>query len=499
MFLSNSCLLLIETSDIMALSIEKIELEIRLKKHRFFNFLLGNMGVKMNNINELEEKRHFYKLVLSLVIPMALQNLINVGVSTADVVMLGKVGETSLSASSLAGQVQFIMSLIFFGITSGACILTAQYWGRKDIRTIEKILAIAMRFALLAAILFTVLVLLFPVPVMKLFSNETDVIQQGASYLRIIAFSYVMMAITIIYLNIMRSVERVLIAIVVYLTSLVVNIILNAVFIFGMFGLEPMGIKGAALATLIARFIELLIVILYAKVRNKEVQFHIKDLFLHDKLLMKDFITYTLPVILNELIWGGGTSVNAAIIGHLGKTVVAANSITQVTRQLALVVSFGLANATAITIGKVLGQGEEDLAKIYAKRFIKLTIFISLFGVIVILSASHIAKATLSLSEEAQSYLSFMMFVMSYFAVGQAYNTTLVVGVFRAGGDTTFGLFLDAVFLWGISILFGAIAAFILKLPIPVVYMILLSDEIIKIPVTTWRYRSMKWVKNITR
>jgi Na+-driven multidrug efflux pump len=184
----------------------------------------------MNIIDEREEKRHFYKLVFSLVLPMALQNLINVGVSTADVVMLGKVSETALSASSLAGQVQFIMSLIFFGLTSGACVLTAQYWGKKDIRTIEKVLAIAMRLALAVAVLFTVVVLLFPIPVMRVFSNEADVIEQGASYLKIIAFSYIIMAITIIYLNIMRSVERVIIATVVYLVSLITNVILNAIF-----------------------------------------------------------------------------------------------------------------------------------------------------------------------------------------------------------------------------------------------------------------------------
>lgn len=453
----------------------------------------------MSKENEKEEKRHFYKLVFALVLPMALQNLINVGVSSADVIMLGKVSETSLSASSLAGQVQFIMSLIFFGITSGACILTAQYWGKKDIRTIEKILAMAMRYAFIVAVIFTIVVLLFPSFVMKLFSSEADVIEQGVSYLRIIAFSYVLMAVTIIYLNIMRSVERVIIATVVYLISLITNILLNAVFIFGMFGLEPMGIRGAALATLIARFLELLIVLFYAKVRNREVRFHVRDLFQCDKLLRKDFIKYTLPVMLNELVWGCGTSVNAAIIGHLGKTAVAANSVTQVMRQLALVVSFGLANATAITIGKVLGQGKEGLAKLYAKRFIKLTLMISFFGVIVILIVSQFAKVILSLSREAQAYLNFMMIVISYFAIAQAYNTTLVVGIFRAGGDTNFGLFVDVIFLWCFSILLGAVAAFLLKLPVPITYVILMSDEIIKIPVTTWRYRSMKWVKNITR
>ena len=190
---------------------------------------------------------------------MALQNLINVGVNAADVIMLGKVGETSISAASLAGQVQFIMTLILFGITSGAAVLTAQYWGKRDIRTIEKLLAIAMRFALIVSILFTIVVLLFPIPVMRIFSNEMDVIEQGVEYLRIIAFSYIFVSITIIYLNIMRSVERVIISTMVYLISLIVNIILNAILIFGMFGLSPCQ---EVWLTLVARIVEFIIVFL---------------------------------------------------------------------------------------------------------------------------------------------------------------------------------------------------------------------------------------------
>ena len=214
---------------------------------------------------------------------------------------------------------------------------------------------------------------------------------------------------------------------------------------------------------------------------------------------MKDIIIYTLPVMLNELIWGTGTSVNAAIIGHLGSAAVAANSVMQVTRQLALVVAFGLANATAITIGKVLGEGREDLAKVYAKRFIRLTLILGFFSIFVILGASQISKNFMSLSQEAKSYLDFMTIIMAYFAFFQAYNTTLIVGVYRAGGDIKFGLFLDVFFMWFISIPLGAVAAFALKLPVQVVYIILLSDEVIKIPLSTWRYRSMRWVKNVTR
>lgn len=445
------------------------------------------------------ESRKFYKMVLLLVMPMALQNLINVGVTSTDVIMLGKVGETALSASSLAGQLQFIMTLIFFGLTSGAAVLTAQYWGKKDIRTIEKVMGITMRFALFVAIIFTALALLIPEQIMSIFTNEASVRAEGVSYLRIVALSYIFVAITMIYLNIMRSVERVIIASCVYLGSLFINFGLNWILIFGKFGIEPMGIRGAALATLIARIFELVIVVIYAIKMNKEVRFHLKDLWTVDKLLMKDFFRFSVPVMLNELIWGTGVAANAAIIGHLGQSVVAANSVTQVIRQLAMVITFGLANATAIILGKTIGEQKEELAKVYAKKLVRITLITGVVGSIVVLLAGQVAGRSLNLSEEAANYLNIMIFVMSYFVIAQAYNTTMIVGVFRAGGDTHFGLFLDSTTMWGASILLGALAAFVFHLPVPIVYIIIMSDEIIKIPLSTWRYKSMKWVRNVTR
>ncbi len=451
------------------------------------------------NTKDRAESRQFYKMVFLLVLPMALQNLINVGVTSTDVIMLGKVGETSLSASSLAGQVQFIMTLIFFGLTSGAAVLTAQYWGKKDIRTIEKVMGISMRFAIIIAIVFTVLALLIPEQIMSIFTNEPEVNAEGVSYLRIICLSYIFVAMTMIYLNIMRSVERVIISTIVYLCSLITNIILNWIFIFGHFGFEPMGIKGAALATLIARIIELGIVMFYAIKVNKQIKFRIKDLWNFDKILMKDFFRYSIPVMLNELFWGAGMAANAAIIGHLGQSVVAASSVTQVIRQLSMVITFGLANATAIILGKTIGEQKEELAKKYAKMLVHMTILVGIAGSVVVLVTGQIAGRGLSLSQDAAYYLNIMVFVMAYFVIAQAYNTTMIVGVFRAGGDTKFGLILDATTMWGASILFGTLAAFVFHWPIPVVYVIIMSDEIIKLPLSTWRYRSMKWVRNVTR
>ena len=441
----------------------------------------------------------FYRTVIALVVPMALQNLINVGVTAADVIMLGAVGEDALSGASLAGQVQYIMTLFLFGLTSGATVLTAQYWGKGDKDAIEKILGIAVKTAVFVTALFTAAALVVPGLLLRIFTSDPVVIAEGIKYLRIVAFTYVMIGITQAYLYIMRSVERVIVATVVYLLSLVCNIIMNSIFIFGLFGLPAMGVSGAALGTLCARILEVVLVAGYARFFNKDIKLRLRYVIHTDKVLFGDFMKYALPVVINEVMWGLGTAANTAILGHMGSPVVAANSVAQVARQLATVVSFGLSSAAAIYLGKTIGEKKMEHARAYAKRFIGLSLIMGVLGGAVILIASPVASAFLSLSAEAKDYLRIMFFVMSYFVVGQALNTTMVVGIFRSGGDTRFGLILDVSTMWCCSILLGFLAAFVFKLSVPVVYMILMSDEIIKIPITSWRYRSCKWLRDVTR
>lgn len=446
-----------------------------------------------------QESKDFYKKVLALVIPMALQNLINTGITTADVVMLGKVGENVLSGCSLAGQIQFILNLIFFGITSGATVLTAQYWGKGDRRSIEKVLGIALRVSMIIALLFTIVTLMFPAHLMRIFTAEQQVITEGVKYLKIVAYTYLFQAVTMVYLNIMRSVERVVISTMVYLVSMVINIVFNAVFIFGLIGFPVMGIKGAAASTLLARMIELIMVLVYAKWKNKDVRLHISDIWARNPLLFQDFLRYSLPVIINELIWGAGFSANAAIIGHLNSSAVAANSVAQVTRNLATVIVFGIANAASIMLGKVIGENKTELAEKYAKRFIGLSVFFGAMGGGLVLVARPFVISHLSLSERSAEYMGFMLLCMAVYVMTQAVNTTLIIGVFRAGGDTKVGLFIDAGSMWCCSIIFGALAAFVFHASVEVVYLILLSDELIKLPFSFGRYRQKKWLKNVTR
>ena len=240
-------------------------------------------------------------------------------------------------------------------------------------------------------------------------------------------------------------------------------------------------------------------VLLYARYKNKIVKIRVRNMVRIDRLLLSDYIRYAMPVIINELMWGLGTSANTAIIGHLGSEAVAANSVAQVARQLAQVVVFGISNATAIWLGKTLGERKPEHARAYARKFAVLSLILGILGGAFILLLGPVVSSVLTLSAVSRRYLGFMFFVMSYFVVGQAFNTTMVCGVFRSGGDTKFGLVMDVATMWGCSILLGAVAAFYFHASVPVVYVILMSDEIIKMPICWWRYRKYKWLRDVTR
>lgn len=457
------------------------------------------MSVSAPALDSPAERKNFYRAVFSLVLPMALQNLINVAVQAADVMMLGRVSEKVLSGASLAGQVAFILNICFFGITSGASVLASQYWGKGQRETIDRILGIALRFSLVAAFLFTVLGFCFPAFCLSVFTGDPEVIAEGAKYLRILSLSFLLSSVTMTYLNVIRSLERVVVSMVTYLISLCCNVLLNALLIFGLFGFPEMGIEGAAVATLTARAVELFIVLIYAGSKKSPLRLSVKNIFVRDKVLFFDYVRYSAPVVLNELAWGGGASMTAAIVGHLGSSVVAANSVTQVTRQLAMVVGFGLANAAAVLIGKAIGANDEEKAKLYGRRFTRLSVVFGLCSALVILPCIPAMLHFMVLSDESRRYLIVMMLMMTYFVFLQNINSTVIVGICRAGGDTAFGLIADVGTMWLFSIVLGAVGAFVFRWPVPVVYALLLSDEVIKLPLIIWRYKSRKWLKNVTR
>ena len=443
--------------------------------------------------------RSFLKRVCTLTLPIIAQNFINMAVSSADVVMLTYVGQDALSAASLAGEVMFVLSVVFFGLNSGASVLASQYWGKGDKVTVEKVLGMSVRYSMVIALLFASAAFFFPKFLMGLFTNEAVLITEGAKYLRIVSLSYLFSGFSMMYLMVMRSVERVTLSTVTYAISLVVNIILNACFIFGLFGIPKLGIRGVATATTVARFVELLICLIDSG-RNPVIRFRMKyALGRANPVLTKDFWKYTLPSMSNEVVWSVGITMYSVIIGHLGSDMVAAYSITKVARNLGTVICFGISAACAVMVGKELGAGRLKEADVLAKRLLWVTVITSVFGGLLVIAARPILMQMGELTEQARIYLGIMLWVVSYYVVGQALNSTWICGIFRPGGDATFGMFADLIVLWCVSIPITALCAFIFKLPLMAVYVIMCLDEFIKIPFVIRRYRQRKWLKNITR
>ncbi len=440
----------------------------------------------------------FNKDILRLAVPIVLQNIVTTAVNSADVIMLGFVGQDALSAGSLANQVMFILNLVYTGISSGVIMLAAQYWGKKDTKTIEHIMGIGMQLSIFISSIFFIMAFFFPHVLMRIFTNDINLITAGIPYLRMVSFSYLFMSFSQIYLCAMRSIERVHFSTVTNAVALILNIIFNAVFIFGLFGAPKLGILGVALATVIARAVEFTICVIDNFI-PKAIHFHIKNVLEVNKILFFDFMKYSLPAFGNEIVWGVAFSMYSVIMGHLDSDIVAANAVVVVARNLGTVACFGIADAGAIILGKSIGSGNTDTIKSDSSRFVKITSMSAVLGGIVIFLLRPVFFTMADLTPTAQSYLSIMLFINMYYIVGQAFNTAMICGVFRSGGDSKWGFFCDIIDMWCYSVPLGFISAFVLKLPPMWVYFLICTDEFVKIPFVYKHYKSYKWLKNITR
>ena len=440
----------------------------------------------------------FNKDILRLAVPIVLQNIVTTAVNSADVIMLGFVGQDALSAGSLANQVMFILNLVYTGISSGVIMLAAQYWGKKDTKTIEHIMGIGMQLSIFISSIFFIMAFFFPHVLMRIFTNDINLITAGIPYLRMVSFSYLFMSFSQIYLCAMRSIERVHFSTVTNAVALILNIILNAVFIFGLFGAPKLGILGVALATVIARAVEFTICVIDNFI-PKAIHFHIKNVLEVNKILFFDFMKYSLPAFGNEIVWGVAFSMYSVIMGHLDSDIVAANAVVVVARNLGTVACFGIADAGAIILGKSIGSGNTDTIKSDSSRFVKITSMSAVLGGIVIFLLRPVFFTMADLTPTAKGYLSIMLFINMYYIVGQAFNTAMICGVFRSGGDSKWGFFCDIIDMWCYSVPLGFISAFVLKLPPMWVYFLICTDEFVKIPFVYKHYKSYKWLKNITR
>lgn len=444
------------------------------------------------------EKRIFYRKLRGLVFPIAIQNVMTALVSASDAFMLGFVSQTSLSAVSLATQIQFVHNLFMLALTIGATTLAAQYWGKGDTDSVEEILAIVLKISMAVSVVFFIAAMFFSGFLMRIFTNDIRLIQAGIPYLRIVSVSYLFMGFSQIYLCIMKNSGRTAKSTIYGSVAVVINIGFNVIFIFGLAGFPAMGIAGAALATTVSRALELLLTI-YENMHRSLVCVRLKYIRNSSKKLKKDFWHYTTPVLGNELVWGCGFTMFSVIMGHLGSDAVAANSVANILKNIIACVCNGIGIGASIIVGNELGKGEMERATEYGNRLFKLAVFAGAVSGLILLAVSPVLRIfTGSLSAQAHSYLKNMMYICTYYMIGKSVNATVIAGVFCAGGDTKFGLKCDAVTMWVILIPIGMITAFVLKLPIMVVYFIISMDEIIKLPAVYRHYKKYNWVRNLT-
>lgn len=443
-----------------------------------------------------------YKLnrdLVTLVVPIALQNLISAAVITADVVMLGTINQSAMSAVSLAGMVTFVLSLFYFALATGAGILTAQYWGKKDIRAIQYVFNIASTFSVVISMLFFALSLAFPMSLMRLFTNDAELISYGAIFLQGVAYSYLAMGFSQMYLGVVKSMENARLSAAISSLALVLTIAFNALCVFVLFPGEPeKAVAAVAVSTVLARFIELGLCLAHSLARGPiRFRWPGRDFLEHG--LLRDFLTYTLPVQANYLVWGGALTATGMIIGHVSGDMVAANSIASAVKNLAVVLCAGIAGGGAVLVGKYLGSGDRALARRAGDRInVYALVFGALAGVAILL-VKPIVFAFVNLSPDASAYLDGMLNVCAYYCIGKSVNSTNIGGIFPAGGDPKFGFWADTLVMWGIVLPLSYLSAFVWHIHPVLVYVVISLDEIIKLPAALLRYRQYRWLNNITR
>lgn len=444
------------------------------------------------------ERRAFYTQLRSLLLPIAFQQFMLAAVGASDAVMLGLLSQEAMAAVSLATQVQFVFSLYLATMTIGTGMFAAQYWGRRDHRAVERILAMVLLFTLPVSMAFSLGTALVPEKIMGLFTPDPLLIAHGAEYLRMVSPSYLLCGISQIYLCVMKNCGRASVSSLISSASVLLNIISNAVLIFGLLGLPEMGIAGAAAATVLARLAEL-VWAWWDSAPEGRVKLRMAHLLHPEKALCADFWKYVMPVLGNEIVWGVGLTMGSVIMGHLGSDAVAANSIATIVKNLLICFCIGLGSGGGVLVGNELGAGNLDRARICGDRIAGLSILFGAATGAVLLLLSPMIVHLAGLSAQAKGYLKWMLVICAYYCIGKSVNSTTIGGIFCAGGDSRFGFLCDAVTLWLITVPLGLCAAFMWKLPVVAVYFILNLDEIIKLPAVFKHYRQYKWVKNITR
>lgn len=445
------------------------------------------------------EKATFYKSFCSLYIALVLQNVITLSVNLTDNVMLGAYSETALSGAAAVNQIQFVFQQLLNGLGDGVVIFCSQYWGKKQTETMKRISAVAMHAAITVSVLLFILVSLFPSEAVGIFTTDKSIIQEGAKYLQVIRFTYLLFAVTQILLATLRSAEIVKIAFRLSVLTFFVNCGLNYLFIFGHFGMPELGIEGAAVGTLAARILEITILIIFIWKRENRLQIRFKDYWKLDKGLCRDYFRVAAPMVVTQGLWGVNTALQTVILGHMTAAAIAANSAASTLFLLVKSISVGASSSASVIIGKTVGGGDLALVKTYAKRLQKLFLGIGILSAGLLFFLRVPFLSLYDLQPETMEMTNTFLLIFCVVVMGMSYQMPTNNGIIRGGGNAMFVVKMDLISIWLIVIPVSFFMAFVVEASSVVVFCCLNADQIFKCIPAFLKANYGSWIRRLTK
>lgn len=444
-----------------------------------------------------DQSGSFYRSLIALTIPIAIQQLFVAGMGMVDVMLVGQLGDTSVAAVGLATQVYFILSLLYFGMSSGSAIFTAQFWGKHDTGSIQKVLSLNLICNFIIGITFTLISQIMPQYILGLFSSDPDVILLGSQFLRIFSIGFIFTGLSYAIYVMLRSIENVKLPMIVGAVGLSTSTLLGYLLIFGKLGFPALGINGAAIGNTAARILELIIILAVTRIRSLRLAVKPRIEFPISSEFIKRYLTTAMPVMINELIWSVGISVYSSIYAHIGTESITATNISTSIENLAFVPFIGLGNACAIMIGKCIGAGEVERAYLYAKRVIFISCTTALImGSLIVLNKGWILDIY-RISSVSKGYAHWVLVILAIGLLFKSTNMIIIIGIIRAGGDTRYGLYVELSTMWLYGVPAAFLAANIFHFPVYWVVTVVAFEEVIKLCIISYRYLSRKWVHNL--
>lgn len=439
----------------------------------------------------------FYRKVAAITIPVSIQGLFSIGVNLTDTIMVGSLGENALSATALANQFINLFFICCMGIAMGASVLTARFWGMRDMKSLKKTITIMLRTCIVLSVLFIGLTIAFPDFLMRIFTDDKEVIHQGTLYFKWMVPCYLLQGLSLTCTIVLRSVGQVRIPLYSSIGAFFVNIFFNYMFIFGKLGAPCMGVEGAGLGTMLGRSFEFLFVCIYFFFIDKKIAYRLKDIVMNCSSLIHDYVTVSIPVFISDMLLALGNTAIAMVMGRIGKEFVSANSITVVTQQLTTVMIQGICHAGCIITGHTLGEGKKEEAQDQAYTFMMMGVIVGAVAGGVILLISNPVINCYNITKDTKMIATQLMYAIALIVVFQSTNSILTKGVLRGGGDTKFLMLADILFLWILSIPLGIMAGLVWHLSAFWIYFFLKIDQVIKAVWCVFRLKSKKWIRVI--